>query len=102
MHGPDGTEYPNFIVFDEIVKHERIAYTHKENEENKGDDPHCFNAVATFEDADGKTKVTLRLFFPTIEACDAVKKFGAVESGNQTLGKLEEYVGKMNYRKLLR
>ena len=28
MRGPDGTEYPNKSVFKEIVKPERIVYTH--------------------------------------------------------------------------
>jgi uncharacterized protein YndB with AHSA1/START domain len=86
MHGPDGTDYPNRIVFDEIVDQERIAYTHAEDENMDG--PHCFNAVATFEDMGAKTKVTLHSFFPTKEACDGVKKFGAVELGHQTLGRL--------------
>ena len=27
MHGPSGTEYPYMIVFEEIVKPERIVYT---------------------------------------------------------------------------
>src|SRR5271156_6753607 len=28
MHGPDGTNYPNKSVFTEVVKHERIAFSH--------------------------------------------------------------------------
>ncbi len=95
MHGPDGTDYPNFIKFDEIVKHKRITYAHQEKEENNAGDPHCFNAEVIFEDLGDKTKVTLHSFFPTVEACEAVKKFGAVEGGQQTLGKMAEYVQSM-------
>ena len=28
MHGPDGTDYPNKIVYTEIVKPERLVYDH--------------------------------------------------------------------------
>jgi len=28
MHGPDGTDYPNRLVYDEIVRPERIVYSH--------------------------------------------------------------------------
>jgi uncharacterized protein YndB with AHSA1/START domain len=28
MHGPDGTDDPNYSVFTEVVRSERIAYTH--------------------------------------------------------------------------
>src|SRR5450631_188479 len=34
MHGPDGVDYPNRIVFEEIVKPERIVYAHSGGEEN--------------------------------------------------------------------
>ncbi len=28
MHGPDGVDYPNKIVYEEIVKPERLVYVH--------------------------------------------------------------------------
>src|SRR5690349_21180875 len=28
MHGPDGTDYPNFIEFIEVVRPERLTYAH--------------------------------------------------------------------------
>ncbi len=91
MHGPDGTDYPNRIIFDTIVPQERIEYTHDEDKEGvKGQQ--CFQTVATFEDMGDKTKVTLRVVFRTAEEYEASKKFGAVEGGNQTLGKLAAYV----------
>lgn len=88
MHGPDGVDYPNYIVFDEIVEPERIAFTHG----SKANDPQAFQSTATFEDIGGKTKVTLHSVFGTVEQFEEVKKFGAVEGGNQTLGRLETYV----------
>jgi uncharacterized protein YndB with AHSA1/START domain len=28
MHGPDGTDYPNKVVYIEVVKPERLVYSH--------------------------------------------------------------------------
>jgi len=88
MHGPDGTDYPNHIVFKEIVPNERISHLHG----SKADDPDAFEATITFEEENGKTKVTLRTVLPTAEACEAAKRFGAVEGGQQTLARLENNV----------
>jgi uncharacterized protein YndB with AHSA1/START domain len=35
MHGPDGTDYPNRIVYREIVKPERLVYDHAEDKPNR-------------------------------------------------------------------
>jgi uncharacterized protein YndB with AHSA1/START domain len=91
MHGPDGVDYPNTIVFEEIIEPERIAYLHSGEE---GDPEHVFHANATFEDVGGKTKVTLRLRFDKAEEREKSVKFGAVEGGNQTLGRLADHVAK--------
>jgi uncharacterized protein YndB with AHSA1/START domain len=87
MHGPDGTDYPNRIVYEEIKKPERLVYTHGESEK----DAHFFRSTVTFEDVGGKTKLTMRAVFNTREDYDAVKGF-AVEGGRQTLGRLAEHL----------
>ena len=89
MHGPDGTDYPNKIVYTEVVKPERLAYDHSGDEAR---DEHRFSTVITFDDLGGKTKVTLRALFATVEACEANKKFGAVEGGEQTLARLDRFL----------
>lgn len=85
MHGPDGKDWQNLIHYDEIVANERLVYRHAETDIN---DPHCFHVTVTFEDAGNRTKVTMRSLFSTAEACAAVKKFGAIEGGQQTLARL--------------
>lgn len=91
MHGPDGTDYPNLVVFDKLVKPDYITYTH-----GTFDEPEAFKVKVTFEEAaGGKTRITMRSLFPTVEALDAVKKFGAVELGYTTLDKLEEELKKI-------
>lgn len=93
MHGPDGVDYPNKIVFDEVVKPERLVYTHSGDEE---DDPGKFQVTVTFAEQAGKTNLTMRaLFVSATERDKVVKEYGAIEGGNQTLDRLEEELAKM-------
>jgi len=39
-----------------------------------------------------KSGLTMQMLFPTKEARDKTVEFGAVEGGNQTLGRLAEYL----------
>jgi len=90
MHGPDGTDYPNRIMYRDIVPGARLAYRHDSDVE---DDPRGFEVLVTFAPAGaGRTLLTMRSTFPSIEARNAVMKFGAVELGKQTVEKLAAYV----------
>lgn len=93
MHGPDGTDYPNKVVYLEVVKPERLVYSHGDDVEGHA----CqFHVTVTFaKQQGGKTKVTLRMLFETAAQRDETVKFGAVEGGNQTLDRLEAYVASM-------
>ncbi len=92
MRGPDGTDYPNRIVFSEVVKPERLVYTHDSGPE-KGEDPHAFFVTVTFADQGRKTGLTMRSIFRSAAARDhVVREFGAIEGGKQTLARLEEYL----------
>src|SRR5260370_10680427 len=89
MHGPDGTDYPEWITWREIVPPERIALLHGESR----DDPNAFESVLTFEPAGEQTRIVMRAVFPTKELRDeAVEKYQAIESGEQTLRNLAAYV----------
>ena len=94
MHGPDGTNYPNKSIFKEIVKPERIVYSHGGREGGLG--AH-FVATWTFDLVKAnKTKVTIRMVFPSAKDRDfVVKEFGAIEGGKQTLERLGEHLEKM-------
>jgi uncharacterized protein YndB with AHSA1/START domain len=87
MHGPDGTDYPNFITYTDIVKPERICYDQGEDESAI-----IFSVVITFDAVGAKTALTLRTLFQSAEQLEAMKKFGAVEGGQQTLNRLEQYL----------
>ena len=89
MHGPDGTNYPNRIEWREIVPPERIVYLHGESE----DDPEAFVSTVTLVERGGATEVTMRAVFKTKEQRDdVVERYGAIEGGKQTLGRLAAYI----------
>jgi len=90
MHGPDGTDYPNTIIYDEVARPDRLAYR---NVGTANDVEVTFHAVVTFEDEQGGTRVTLRMVFPTEGDRDFVaERHGAVEGGHQTLGRLADFL----------
>lgn len=98
MHGPDGTNYPNESVFQEIVPLERVVYAHGGGREGGPDV--SFTASWTFEGvAADQTRLTLRMVFPSAEHRDfIVKEFGAVEGGQQTLERLSEHLAGVRSR----
>ncbi len=93
MHGPDGTDYPNRIVYVEIKKPERLVYKH---EPGKGDEPVSMEVTVSFAAQGDKTRLDFRMVFPSAKAREhVVTKYGAVEGLTQTLGRLEAELAKM-------
>jgi uncharacterized protein YndB with AHSA1/START domain len=92
MHGPDGTDSPNKIVFKEVVKPKKLVYIHSDDHEN---DPKTFDVTVTFEAEGKKTKLTLHIVLKSSAELDEMKKFGAVEGGHQTLARLADYLPTM-------
>src|SRR5215216_6108995 len=95
MHGPDGTDYQEWITWTEIAPPGRIALRHGEFH----GDPNAFESVLTFETIapdgpDGAaTRIEMRTVFRTKEQRDeAVEKYHAIEGGQQTLSNLAAYV----------
>lgn len=87
MHGPDGTDYKNTNVYEEVTKYKRLVYTHVS--------PPLHRVTIELEEQGGKTKLTWRMVFPTAELRDeTVKKYGAAEGLIQNLKRLEEYLKK--------
>lgn len=91
MIGPDGTEYPNHSVFEEIVPKERIVYRHGGGKD--GAPAICMTKIATFETKGDQTLVTLKLIFESIQSReDAVNIYGVAEGGKQALNRLAEHL----------
>ncbi|MCS5719469.1 SRPBCC family protein [Herbiconiux sp. CPCC 205763] len=92
MHGPDGTDYSEWISWIEIVPPERIEMLHGEY---RGD-PNAFESVLTFTPEGKTTRIEMLTVFATKELRDeAIEKHGAIEGGQQTLGNLAAYVAEV-------
>lgn len=84
MHGPDGINYPNKHIFEEVVKPERLVYVHKSP---------TFRATITFEEQGAKTKLTMRMVFETAELRDQlIKAHNVAEGLEQNLDRLVNHI----------
>jgi uncharacterized protein YndB with AHSA1/START domain len=93
MHGPDGVDYPNRIVFEQVVKPALLVFEHGADQD---DDPGSFHVTVTFVEVGKKTEVTMKMVFKSKEEKDmVVEKYGAIEGNKQTMNRLEEYLTKM-------
>ncbi len=79
MHGPDGTDYKNESIFRELEKPSRIVLDHLSSPR--------FRVVATFASEAGKTKLTFRMVFETLEMRERVKGI-VIEANEQNFDRL--------------
>lgn len=85
MRGPDGTDYPNTIVYDEVTPPLRLLFTH-------GPEPE-FKVTITFDSFAGSTIVGWRMAFDSAEARDKnIEEAGAIEGSTQTMNRLEAHL----------
>jgi uncharacterized protein YndB with AHSA1/START domain len=96
MHGPDGRDYENKIVFREIERPERISYLHPGDD---GAEPVRMEVTISFVEENGKTRLTWRARFSTIAERDRVDRdYGAAQGLGQTLTRLGAYVAESGAR----
>ncbi len=90
IHGPYG-EYPNHIVWKQIVPPERIVWSYG----SAKDDPQAVLTTLTLAEPGGATEVTLRLLFGSKEERDEkVAKYRAADGSRQSLDRLAASVGR--------
>ncbi len=90
MHGPDGTDFPNWIKYDDVVPPERLVFQHGAGP----DDPNMFHVTVTFEAVGDRTLLSMRMVFTTAAQRNLTFGFNAVALGYQTLAKFEEEVAR--------
>ena len=93
MIGPDGARYPNVAKYVEIIEKEKIVSIVGGGLEfdNKGVN---FRSTVTFVAKGNKTEITMRNDFGSPAMRDkVVKEYNAIEGGNQTLSRLNAFVG---------
>lgn len=92
MHGPDGVDYENVMTYTVVDPPNRLAYTHGDP---TSDEPPFEGSIVLSEDG-GSTLVTLKMVFPTrAEMMKQIEEVGAIEGGEQTLGRLADYVSNL-------
>ena len=90
MHAPDGTNFPNRIVYSEVVPQEKLVYLHGDDIDN---DPNAFHVTITFETEGNKTKVTMHSVFASAELLQMLtREYGVVEGAIQNLNRLEAHL----------
>lgn len=90
MHGPDGRDYENRIVFREILRPERISYAHPGDD---GAEPVQMEVTVDFFEEGGKTRIDWRNRFPTFAERDRVEcDYGAARGLEENLERLGEFV----------
>jgi len=87
--GPRGAEYAFRVRFIEIEKPSRFVYDYGTDAE---DAPDPVRTTVTFEDQDGKTKVTLQLMFASAAEREQSMKYGAQKGAQMALNSLADYV----------
>ena len=96
MHGPDGTDYPNKIIFKQVVKPELLTFHHGWDVEDFYNDPRMFDVEVNFAEKGNTTELTMKMIFKSKQVKDdVVEKYGAIEGNRQTMNRLENYLKTM-------
>jgi uncharacterized protein YndB with AHSA1/START domain len=94
QHDDSGNQYAFSGVYQEVVPPERLAYTF-EFEAMPG---HVLVETITFEEHDGKTKLTSTSVFETIEDLEGMLQSGAEQGAIVTWDRLAELLNALNAR----
>ena len=90
MHGPDGHEYPNFSTYGEVTKPAKLVILHAENKEFG---IAAWRAEVTFEEIDGRTRITMTgVFSSAKEKAKHVEEFHAVEGAEESMTRMAEFL----------
>lgn len=90
LHGPDGMDYPNRAVFEEIDPPKRLVFF---NTGGHVSDRHLTcRMIVTFDERDAQTLVTLRMQFATPTSLDRAKTRGAEQGGLESFARLAEWL----------
>jgi uncharacterized protein YndB with AHSA1/START domain len=108
MRSPDGVDFPVWGTFHEVVEPERLVFTdtwegfpadwlerlsqHRPRGEANAIQE-ALNTV-TFEDYDGKTRLTIRTVFESRATRDAMMRMGVAQSWAESIDRLERHLAK--------
>jgi uncharacterized protein YndB with AHSA1/START domain len=87
MHGPDGNDYENLCVFEEIVAPESVVLYHMET-------MHKFRLSGTFTTVHKGSHIEFRQVFESAEECQRIRSF-VTDANEQNLDRLEAVLQKI-------
>lgn len=88
LHAPDGTNYPNRSIFQDIIPLEKIAFEHF--------NPHFFTTILFVRDGE-ESVIEWTMAFDSVEIFETiVKAHGADEGLRQNVEKLEKYLSEIH------
>jgi uncharacterized protein YndB with AHSA1/START domain len=91
MHGPDGTDWPNFTRYFVVEPQQRLVYDHGAS---SSDAAPLFRVTADFRDLGGRTELDLSFVLASPEAALQTRGFIKAAGGNSTWDRLGEYLEK--------
>lgn len=89
MHGPDGTDYPNFTRYHVVEPMQRLVYDHGASSE---DAKPLFRVTALFRDLGGRTELDMTMSVATEAELATIRGIIRDKSGNSTWDRLAEYL----------
>ena len=92
MPGHDSEQYHFKVRFIEIDQPRRLVYDYGEDAEDASDP---VRTNVTFEEENGRTRVTLQLTFATAAARDEAAQYGASAGAQQALRSLADYLASL-------
>ena len=92
MRGPDGVDYPNNLVYTDILAAKRLSYMHS-NDGDPDNDAGAFGVTVLFDEEGLQTRVTMHALFKTADARERiVTAHDAVTGADQTLERLDRFL----------
>jgi uncharacterized protein YndB with AHSA1/START domain len=88
MHGPDGRDFPNHYLYEEVVPNQRLVINHVNWPQHR--------KYVTFTESESETKVSIRMLFDSAADLEkVVVEYGAVKGLAENLDKLQEHLDKL-------
>jgi uncharacterized protein YndB with AHSA1/START domain len=95
MRSPDGNEFPNWGVYLEVVKNERLVITDAYSKAWEPSEKPFMTVIVTFEDLGGKTRYTALVRHWTVADRETHEKMGFHAGWNLCTDQLEALVTKV-------
>jgi uncharacterized protein YndB with AHSA1/START domain len=88
MHGPDGRDFPNHYLYEEVIPNQRLVLSHVNWPQHR--------KYVTFTESKGETQVSIRMLFDSVaDHNKVVAEYGAAKGLIENLDKLQEHLSKL-------